>query len=306
MTPAKAIWALQSALGLAATAVLSLALAVGVGSMTFDVPSAVALADACRSLTLPDASLASVTSLALGSLAVAVMMLAARSATRQLRASRRFVRTLNVVGSGPDGAVLFEDARPQAFCAGLLRPRIYVSTGTLRALGSDELDAVMAHEAHHARLHDPLRVLIARVLSDALFFLPAVRRLADRYSALAELAADSAAVRARGTQPLASALLAFEAADPAVVGIAPERVDHLLGDRPAWELPLALMAWAVVVLTVVTVVALRLEAAQGVSGLNVPRFAADLCMVTMVVVPLVLGAAALLAARRLMAMHRVS
>jgi len=301
--PARAIWVLQSALGVAGVAILALSLAVALSGVTFDAPSATALAEACRSWTLPDASIASVTGLGLGSLAVAVLMLAARSATRQLRASRRFLRTLTISGAGPDGAVRFEDARPLAFCAGLLRPRVYLSTGAIRALSMEELDAVMAHEAHHARLRDPLRVLIARVLSDALFFLPAVRRLADRYSALAELAADGAAVRARGTQPLASALLAFEAADPVVVGIAPERVDHLLGDRPAWELPLALIAWAVVVLTAVAVVALRLEASRE-APLSLPMFAADLCMVAMAVVPLVFGAVALLGGRRLLTSRR--
>ena len=304
MTPAKATWILQCGLGGFAVAVLTLALAVGLGSVTFDIPSAAALADACRSYTLPHASLAAVAGLALGSAAVAVLMLAARSATRQLHASRRFLRTLAVGGTGPDGAVLFHDAVPQAFCAGLLRPRIYLSTGALRALGAQELASVMAHEAHHARLRDPLRVLIARVLSDALFFLPAVRRLAVRYSALAELAADGAAVRARGTRPLASALLAFEAAAPAVVGIAPERVDHLLGERQSWELPLALMAWAVVLLTAIAAVALRLQAADAMSPLNVPMFAADLCMVAMAVLPLMFGACALLGGRRLLATRR--
>ncbi|MGI9096991.1 MAG: M56 family metallopeptidase [Solirubrobacteraceae bacterium] len=300
MSPAKVIWALQSALGVAAAAVLALSLAVGLSSVTFGAPSAAALAGACRSFALPDATFAAVSSLALGSLAVAVLMLAGRSASRQLRASRRFLRTLTICGRGPEGLVLFEDVRPQAFCAGLLRPRVYLSTGAVRALSAAQLAAVVAHEAHHARLRDPLRVLIARVLSDALFFLPAVRRLAERYSALAELAADGAAVRARGAQPLASALLAFEAADPVVVGIAPERVDHLLGERPAWELPLALIAWAVVVLTAVAVIALRLEAAEGMSPLSVPLFAAELCMVAMAVAPLVVGAGALLGGRVLL------
>lgn len=305
MNPAKTTWVLQSALGLAAAAVLALALAAGVNGVTFTAPSAAAVVNACRSFALPDTSFASVMSLALGSLAVAVLMLAVQSTAKQLRASRRFMRTLRIAGSGPGGAMLFEDTRPLAFCAGFFRPRVYLSTAATDALNAGELAAVMEHEAHHARLRDPLRILIARVLSDALFFLPAVRHLADRYSALAELAADGAAVRAGGAQPLASALLTFEAADPVVVGIAPERVDHLLGDRPSWELPLALMAWAVVVLSVVAVIALRVEAARG-SALSLPVFAADLCMVSMVVVPLLLGATSLLGARRLLTLGRCS
>jgi len=43
-----------------------------------------------------------------------------------------------------EGLRVFRAPGSQAFCAGLLRPRIYVSTGALRALGSDELGAVLA------------------------------------------------------------------------------------------------------------------------------------------------------------------
>ncbi|MDP9260088.1 MAG: M56 family metallopeptidase, partial [Actinomycetota bacterium] len=217
MTRARFVFALQATLGVAAAAVVGLALVVSLTGVSFAVPSAQALAAACQDFALPEVTPLSLLGLALGSFAVAVLWLAARSAIRQLRASRRFVARLHVHDDGPAGSIVFDDAAPRAFCAGLLRPRVYVSSGALRSLDSEELGAVLAHEAHHARLRDPLRVLIARTLSDALFFLPAVRRLADRYGALAELAADEAAVRARGTQPLASALLAFEQADPAVV-----------------------------------------------------------------------------------------
>jgi len=303
MNRANGTWALQAALGVAAAAVLAVSLAAGVRVLSFDAPSAAALAQACRTFALPDASFVSVLGVALGSLGVAALMCAARSALRQVRASRRFLAALSVRGEAPRGTVLFDDVRPQAFCAGFLRPRIYLSTGTVKALSADELDAVMAHEAHHAQLRDPLRVFVTRVLSDGLFFLPAVRRLAERYGALAELAADSAAVRARGAQPLASALLVFEAADPAVVGIAPERVDHLLGDRPAWELPVALVAWTALMLTLVAVVALRVQAADA-SVLNVSLFAAQLCMLAMAVVPMVLGASVVLGGPRLLAARR--
>lgn len=282
---------------MAAAAVLALSLIVALGGLTLDAPSAAALAEACRGFALPELTVSSVASLALGSLAVSVLILAVRSTVRQVLASRRVLRGLPGCSSGPGGALIFEDLRPRAFCAGLLCPHIYLSSGAVQTLAGAELEAVLAHEAHHARLRDPLRVLIARVLGDALFFLPALRRLAERYAALAELAADSAAVEARGRRPLASALLTFEAADPAVVGIAPERVDHLLGDRPAWELPLALVAWTLVVLTAIGVIALRLDAAEA-SPMSLPMLAGDLCMVAMAVVPVVVGGAAVLAARR--------
>ena len=85
-------------------------------------------------------------------------------------------------------------ARPLAFCSGLLRPRVFVSEGTLERLGEDELAAVVEHEAHHAARRDPLRILIARAIGDA-YSLGALGR---REQALSELAADDAAVRSRG------------------------------------------------------------------------------------------------------------
>src|SRR5439155_1600125 len=106
------------------------------------------------------------------------------------------------------------------------------------------VDVQSAHVAHlrvlGERLTAPAIIAAARGLCDALFFLPVLRRLTERYCALAELSADEAAVSSLDgdAAPLASAMLTFgEAADPAVVGIAPERVDHLLGRSPGWGLP---------------------------------------------------------------------
>ena len=59
---------------------------------------------------------------------------------------------------------------------------------------SDELRAVLAHEQHHRALRDPLRLAVGRVLCQALFFLPVLRPLHDRYGDVAEMTADAAAV----------------------------------------------------------------------------------------------------------------
>jgi Zn-dependent protease with chaperone function len=285
------------------TATTGLALVVAVRAVTLHVPSADALARACGSFVLPWVTVASVVALALGSLAFAVLLLAGRSATRQLRDSRRALASLSVLGRAPVGpprTLLFDGSSPQAFCTGLWRPRLYLSDGTLSVLDADELDAVLAHEEHHLRHRDPLRIFFARILADALFFLPVLRRLSERYAALAELAADATAVR-RTKDPahLASALVAFEdSMGPAVVGIAPERVDHLLGARPRWELPVALLAWAAVVTVALVVVAVRTEQATAHATLSLPLVAAQLCMLTMAVAPVVVGAIVVLGSRR--------
>jgi Zn-dependent protease with chaperone function len=299
VTRARVVLGLHAGLATLAAGVLGLTLFVAAQAVSLRPPSAAALATACTRFALPDVSIVSVAALAFGSLAIAVVLRSAVSLARQLRDTRRFLAALPVTGSGPRGSVLIAADTPQAFCAGLLRPRIYISHVTLKALRADELDAVLAHEAHHVRLRDPLRIALARSVSDGLFFLPAARRLADRYTALAELAADGSAVRAHGAQPLASALLAFERADPAVVGMAPERFEHLLGDPSPWQLPLALIAWAMAVLAAVAAIALRLHAADGAAMFNLPLVAAQSCMLLMAVLPVVLGASMILAGRRI-------
>jgi len=302
VTKIRTILGLQLLLTAVGLATVGFASAATAGQLSLMPPSTDALLDACRRLLLPDASPAGVASLLLGALALAVLGRILWSVVRQLHASRGVLRALRLAEErSVDGqrVTVIAGARPLAFCAGVLRPRIYISSGTLATLDPHELSAVVAHERHHTRLHDPLRVLISRALADGLFFLPALHRLGERYGELAELAADREAVRAsRGdAAPLASALLSFEAADPAVVGIAPERVDHLMGERSRWQLPAALLAWAMVAVTAVIVVALGVQATGAAAALNVPLLVAQSCMLLMTSVPLVLGAAAVLRTR---------
>jgi Zn-dependent protease with chaperone function len=302
VTKARIVLALQLAIGLLGVASVALAGLTAAGRVSFALPSLDTLIEACQAILLPTAGVADIAALVLGVLAFAVLGLGTRSALGQLRRTRRFVRTLDFPApatlAGQD-VILFDDHRPLAFCAGVLRPRIYVSTATVDALDDEQLAAVLAHEAHHARQRDPLRVLVARVLADALFFLPAARRLGDRYEDLAELAADRAALRASGGQvaPLASALLSLEATNSAVVGIAPERVDHLMGDQTRWDLPLALLAGAAVTLGALVAVSVRLEATAEMT-VNLPLLVAQSCMLVMAVAPLVVGAFTLVRAGR--------
>ena len=73
------------------------------------------------------------------------------------------------------------------------------------------------------RRRDPLRLAVAQVAADGFGFVSPVRRLAARQVAVADLAADAAAVAALGSpRPLAAALVRMP--DPAA-----DRVDQLLG-----------------------------------------------------------------------------
>lgn len=95
-----------------------------------------------------------------------------------------------------------------AFTAGWARPRIYVAGELERVLGPDELTAVLAHEGAHVRRRDPLRLSLLRATACTLFWLPALRCLADDFADEAEIRADDAAARDRPLA-LASALLAL-------------------------------------------------------------------------------------------------
>lgn len=86
-----------------------------------------------------------------------------------------------------------------AFTAGLLKPRIYISEMLADELSAAELTALIAHEGAHVARRDPLRLTLFRALACTLFWLPALRRLADDASDQAELVADDAAA---GDQPL--------------------------------------------------------------------------------------------------------
>src|SRR6185312_12316095 len=115
-------------------------------------------------------NLAAVVLLALAALGAATLARVAMGALREACRHRRLVRALPLRGAlpgHPDVRVV-AGAAPCAFCAGLLRPTVYISTGALARLAPPELEAVLWHEATHRLRRDPLRLAIARVLAGAL------------------------------------------------------------------------------------------------------------------------------------------
>jgi Zn-dependent protease with chaperone function len=172
--------------------------------------------------------------------------------------------------TGVDQVVCFDSAAAAAFCAGLLRPRVFVTSAMVASLPDQELDAVLVHEAEHAHRRDPLRRLAGRAAADVLFWLPLVgwwsrRRLED-----AELAADRAAIRRVGRTPLARALRATAppvapAAGAGFDGAGPARVTQLLGDPPPRRRP-PLAACLLSGLGLVLAVSLAMCVGQGLAS----------------------------------------
>ena len=309
MTSARRLYLVHVGLASVALAAVFIGAALALSKIELGIPSAGALLAACRGIIPADPGLG-VLVLGLGSLGLGVLASATRSLARQLRQQRQFLRRLalaRVTKIRDREVVLVESVLPQAFCAGLLRPRIYLTTATLDRLSEPELHAVVAHEAHHQRSYDPLRILLATVAAEALFFLPALRRLSRRYRELAELGADAAARKTEGAPALASALLIFGErggrASP-VVGIAAERVDHLLGDQPRWRLPLSVFGGSLIIL--LALLGLVLASAPGLiasDGIPVAALLAEACMFGMLTVPVLVGAL-LLQSRKRLELHR--
>jgi Zn-dependent protease with chaperone function len=143
------------------------------------------------------------------------------SLLRQIRASRRLARRVGELAlanpdelaaasrrAGLEGRVVLVDSDERfSFAYGAMTPRVAVSRGLLELASVEELDAVLVHERYHVRNLDPLKVLFARALPAAFFYLPAFGNLRERYVAGRELAADRRAVDRLGRKPLAGALL---------------------------------------------------------------------------------------------------
>jgi Zn-dependent protease with chaperone function len=84
---------------------------------------------------------------------------------------------------------------------------VILTTGAVRALDPDQLDAVLAHErAHLAAHHHRLRAM-ARIGRQVLPFLPLMREADMQIARLVELHADDKATHARDPGALAAALV---------------------------------------------------------------------------------------------------
>jgi hypothetical protein len=291
VTSTRAFHRLELALAVLGLTAASLALLIAMDALQFH---AAALWHAVRHLTIERLELHGVLLLALGIADAVVIARAVRSLVRQVLAQRAFLRALPIRSClDVDGELVrvFPGRRVEAFCGGLLHPSVYVSTGALRGVEEPELRAILAHERHHRVRRDPLRFLLARVVSDAFRPLPPLATLADRHVSLADLAADAAAVRALGdVRPLAAAFVRLdELASSGQGGVAPERVDHLVRQGPPESVSpwLLLGAWL---------------ALGSIAGLAVPMFvlgwhpeptvplALELAVMTVVCVPAYLAA----------------
>jgi Zn-dependent protease with chaperone function len=138
--------------------------------------------------------------LALAALACLVIASAARRGLRASRETRQLARAWAGCARPAALAVCMPAAElthpfPVVSVLGFFRPRLYVATQVVAALGDAELQAVLDHELAHVASRDNLRHWLLRACPDVVAWLPGGRALLPAWLAAAEEAADERAAR---------------------------------------------------------------------------------------------------------------
>ncbi len=121
---------------------------------------------------------------------------------------------------------LINSKKPFAFCFGLHRPKIYVSSTLLKTMSTMELKGILLHEKYHLDNHDSLTLFIGRVTENLFPFFPIVSDLVNSFRIKREINADNTAATFLGNNaPIVSALRKLLAFDMPLETIYPSFVD---------------------------------------------------------------------------------
>lgn len=105
-----------------------------------------------------------------------------------------------------DKVVIIKNSQHIALCYGLLRPKIYLSTGLLNAISSNELGVILKHEKHHLEHNDNLSILFAHIVQNTFPLVPLLSDLVNNFRIEQEIAADAYAAEGGKRQYVASVL----------------------------------------------------------------------------------------------------
>ncbi|WP_328747217.1 M56 family metallopeptidase [Streptomyces sp. NBC_00285] len=144
------------------------------------------------------------------------------SAVRIRRARREHREVLDMVGR-PDttrGIVVLDHEEPAAYCLPGRHRRTVITTGALRVLDDDQLEAVLTHErTHQAERHDAV-LAWAQALTHAFPRVPLFRTAEAEIARLVEMRADDMAAARSGRLTTAAALLAVAGGRAPAVALA--------------------------------------------------------------------------------------
>ncbi|PFG31195.1 M56 family metallopeptidase [Paramicrobacterium agarici] len=160
---------------------------------------------------------------------------------RERRRQHDLVALLSAPDSTVPGARVMEYPAPVAYCLpGAFRTATVLTDGLVKALSSDEVHAVIAHERAHLTQQHHLLLLAFRAWRKALPWFPIATRASDAVGLLVEMLADDTARAESSAHSLVSAIVAVATGgggspDVGVADATPQsaapRVTRLLRDR---------------------------------------------------------------------------
>ncbi len=113
---------------------------------------------------------------------------------------------------------IVSDPKPLAFCLGIMSEKIYISTGLIKTMKKNELQAILLHEKYHLINHDNLSIIFLKFIKHFFVFFPFIAELTNNLIIKKEVKADNYSISLLGeTKSIISAfkkLLANRIASP--------------------------------------------------------------------------------------------
>ena len=97
-----------------------------------------------------------------------------------------------------DKIVIFKEQKLMAFCMGVLRPKIFISSEVLKRMTYHEVEAIILHERQHVIGKDNLVMLFLNLIKTAFFFFPVVTDFVNNLEIQREITADQSVVKETG------------------------------------------------------------------------------------------------------------
>ncbi len=102
---------------------------------------------------------------------------------------------------------IVQSSKTFAFCFGIIKPNIYLSSTLVKQMTKRELEAIVLHEKYHIEHRDSSIMLIANTLSFLFPFFPILNEYTRSYKIQREIAADRQAIKTMGTDVFIATIL---------------------------------------------------------------------------------------------------
>lgn len=123
----------------------------------------------------------------------------------------RFSRRINVIStrfsvlekiktkySLQNKIIVFNYTSPVAFCMGIIKPKIYLSSQLLKIMSPVEIETIVLHEKQHLKRDDNFVLLLLQIIKNTFFFFPIIGDFVNFFNVRKEIKADCGVVKELG------------------------------------------------------------------------------------------------------------